>query len=146
MPPPRGYDAWWKFVLENDIKIVDDYDRIMADVYPYHALSPQMFRARVDAQRSRDFTFMMNISFAGVTLAGDRADAARPKSLKSMIDGFRYALPEDFETEIVGSDHDLGAVILGWDQRERAQELIEDGECEFVHRPFAVRSSLPHGV
>ncbi|KAJ9122403.1 hypothetical protein QFC22_001826 [Naganishia vaughanmartiniae] len=128
MPPPRGYDAWWKFVLENDIKIVDDYDRIMADIYPYHALSPPMFRARVDAQKTRDFTYMMNITADGVTLDGDRAEASRPKSLKAMIDGFRYALPEDFETEIVGSDHDLGAVILGWDQRERAQELIEDGQ------------------
>jgi hypothetical protein len=41
-----------------------------------------------------------------------------------MIDGFRYALPEDFTTELVGSDHDLGAVILGWDQRERAQAWL----------------------
>ncbi|KAJ9095384.1 hypothetical protein QFC19_007629 [Naganishia cerealis] len=128
MPPPKGFDAWWKFVLENDVKIVDDFDRIMSDIYPYHALSPQMFRSRVNDQRTRDFTYMMNITYDEVTLAGDRGDASRPVSLKAMIDGFRYALPEDFETEIVGSDHDLGAVILGWDQKERAHELIEDGE------------------
>jgi hypothetical protein len=24
MLPPKGFDAWWKFVIEKDIKIVDD--------------------------------------------------------------------------------------------------------------------------
>lgn len=140
MPPPKGFDAWWKFVLENDIKIVDDYDRIMYDIYPYHALSPEMFRARVEKQKARDFTFTMNVSYASVTLGGDRGEASRPQSLKAMIDGFRYALPEDFATELVGSDHDLGAVILGWDQRERAQELIEDGECKSEGRADAAEA------
>lgn len=23
-PPPRGFDKWWKFAMENDVKIVDD--------------------------------------------------------------------------------------------------------------------------
>jgi hypothetical protein len=55
--PFACFDAWWKFVLENDIKIVDDYDRIMYDIYPYHALSPEMFKARVEKQKARDFTF-----------------------------------------------------------------------------------------
>jgi hypothetical protein len=132
MPPPKGFDAWWAFVLENEVKIVDDYDRIMYDIKPYHALSPAMFRERVEKQKTRDFTFTMDISYASVSLGGDRAEASRPQSLKAMIDGFRYALPEDFATEIVGSDHDLGAVILGWDQRERAEELIEDGQCESI--------------
>ena len=24
MLPPKGFDAWWKFVIDKDIKIVDD--------------------------------------------------------------------------------------------------------------------------
>ena len=26
-PPPRGFDVWWAYVKDNDVKIVDDVSR-----------------------------------------------------------------------------------------------------------------------
>ncbi len=27
MDPPKGFEKWWEFVVENDVKIVDDVSR-----------------------------------------------------------------------------------------------------------------------
>lgn len=128
MDPPRGFDAWWKFVVDEDIKIVDDYDRIWRDIAPFHALTPKMFRERAEKLKKVDFTWTFKVTHDAITASGPRADASRPKSLKDMIDGFRHRLPADFEAEFTGSDHDLGSWVLGEDQRERALELVSEGK------------------
>lgn len=51
--------------------------------------------------------------------------------MKNLIQGFLGYLPEGFEVEFTGSDHDLGSQVLGQDQRERAMELAVKGEREF---------------
>jgi hypothetical protein len=50
--------------------------------------------------------------------------------MKNLIQGFLGYLPEGFEVEFTGSDHDLGSQVLGQDQRERALELAVKGERE----------------
>lgn len=127
MPPPKGFDAWWKFVIDEDIKIVDDYDRIYEDIIPFHALHPSLFRQRAEALKGTDFTWTFRLTPNAVEAVGPRAEAGRPQSLKGLFDGFRHRLPEDFDIEFTGSDHDLGSWILGDDQRERAMELVQEG-------------------
>lgn len=127
MLPPKGFDAWWKFVIDKDIKIVDDYDRIFQDILPFHALSPATLRQRAHVLPATDFTYTLHISSDTVSITGDRATASRPKSMLGMIEGFRHFLPEDFSLDITGSDHDLGSWVLGQDQRDRAVELVKQG-------------------
>lgn len=128
MDPPKGFDAWWKFVVDEDVKIVDDYDRIWKDIAPFHALTPKLFRERAKKLQKVDFTWTFKVTRDAIVASGPRADASRPQSLKDMIDGFRHRLPADFEVEITGSDHDLGSWVLGEDQRERALELVSEGK------------------
>jgi hypothetical protein len=47
-----------------------------------------------------------------------------------LMDGFRGYLPEGFEVQVTGSDHDLGSWVLGSDQREKAMELVREGQRE----------------
>ncbi|KAI0045617.1 glycosyltransferase family 90 protein [Auriscalpium vulgare] len=44
--PPKGFDAWWKFVQENNVRLVDEYDGLVGDLEPYWNISAAEFRRR----------------------------------------------------------------------------------------------------
>ena len=46
--PPKGFDEWFKYALEKDVKIIDDYDAINEDLLPFMSLSGEELRRRVD--------------------------------------------------------------------------------------------------
>ena len=50
--------------------------------------------------------------------------------MRNLIQGILGYLPEGFEVDFTGSDHDLGSQVLGQDQRDRAVELALKGERE----------------
>ncbi|WRT67758.1 uncharacterized protein IL334_004730 [Kwoniella shivajii] len=126
MSPPVGFDIWFDFCQRHNIKIVDDYDQLMRDLLPHHALNPSTFIARSKALEGTGFTYTLDISKQAVTLSGERSIAARPKHLQRLIGGFMNDLPEGFYLRITGSDHDTGSVVLGKDQRERAMQLVRE--------------------
>ncbi|WVR06338.1 hypothetical protein IAU60_003369 [Kwoniella sp. DSM 27419] len=128
MPPPAGFDVWFDFCQKNGVRIVDEYDLLMKDLLPHHALSPALFLQRSKALEGQSFTYTLDISKQGVDLVGDRAWAARPKHLQTLINGFKAHLPEGFYLRVTGSDHDTGSTVLGKDQRSRAMELVKQGK------------------
>jgi hypothetical protein len=44
--PPRGFDHWWRFVQENNVLMVDEYNAIAEDLKPFWELLPSEFRRR----------------------------------------------------------------------------------------------------
>lgn len=54
--PPKGFDKWWQFCVDNEVKIVDDYNQINHDIEPFLALSPEFFRERVRELDGTQFT------------------------------------------------------------------------------------------
>lgn len=50
--PPLGFDEWWTFAQENNVKIIDDYDNLMKDLAPFRALSGEEIRRRSDQVRT----------------------------------------------------------------------------------------------
>nr|WVH01971.1 beta-1,2-xylosyltransferase 1 [Naematelia aurantialba] len=128
MRPPLGFDAWFAFCQENGIKIVDDYDQMMKDILPHHALPPHIFIQRMDELEGTTFTYTLDISSDSIELSGPRADKDRPKHLLRLFSGLREHLPPGFRVKVTGSDHDTGSTVLGRDQRQRAMELVKTGE------------------
>lgn len=121
--PPRGFDRWWAYCQEHDVKIVDDYDQIEHDVEPFFALSPQVFRDRVEALETADFTYHLQVGPNVETRrSGLRADATRAKQFESLVGPLREWIPQDLQLHV--SDHDLGSWIVGADQRELAIQRI----------------------
>ncbi|ORY28493.1 hypothetical protein BCR39DRAFT_534920 [Naematelia encephala] len=137
MNPPLGFDAWFEFCQQNGIKIVDDYDQMMKDLLPHHALPPQLFIQRMDELEGTTFTYTLDISSENIELNGPRADKDRPKHLLRLFSGLREHLPPGFHVKVTGSDHDTGSTVLGRDQRQRAMELVKEGqhfeEAELKH-------------
>lgn len=39
--PPKGFDHWWNYVQEYDIKLPDEYDQIYNDLEPYWGMDPR---------------------------------------------------------------------------------------------------------
>jgi hypothetical protein len=128
--PPAGFDKWWTFCEENNVKIRDEYDQLMKDLLPHHALEPSTFIKRSKALQGSVFTYNMEVTQKGVTTSGPRSESARPKMMENLVSGFRSYLPDDFEVKVVVSDHDTGSEVLGHDQRAQAMGLVKEGKRE----------------
>lgn len=127
LDPPAGFDKWWAFCEKNNVTIRDEYDQLMKDLIPHHALEPATFIKRSTALQSTDFTYTLEVSKGDVRVSGPRSTSARPRHMSNLVGGFREWLPEGFELKAVVSDHDTGSDVLGHDQRERAMELVKQG-------------------
>jgi hypothetical protein len=128
--PPRGFDLWFKYAQDNNVKLVDEFDLMMRDVLAHHALDPKTYVNRTRVLEGQPFTYTVDITNNEVKVTGPREKNPRPKKLAGMIDGFRSFLPPGFNVRITGSDHDVSSVVLGKDQRKRAMEHVRKGECE----------------
>ena len=56
--PPKGFDQWYDFAVEHDIKIIDDYDAIWEDLEPFWAFDGPELRRRVDQVSSRVYVVL----------------------------------------------------------------------------------------
>lgn len=45
--PPKGFDEWFTFAVENNVTIIDEYDSLVKDLSPFWKLSGKDFRERV---------------------------------------------------------------------------------------------------
>jgi hypothetical protein len=50
--PPKGFDEWFKFTQQNNVKIIDEYDGLMQDMEPFWSLSGEEIRRRSRQVRS----------------------------------------------------------------------------------------------
>ena len=44
--PPKGFDEWFKFVQQSDVKMIDEYDGLVQDLEPFWELSGEEIRRR----------------------------------------------------------------------------------------------------
>lgn len=144
LPPPVGFDSWFKFCQDNDIKFIDDvgqttvnaniqYDKMMHDLVPHRALSPKKLKERTAAwsdPKVGNHVYKLHVSPEAVTLNGGQIDPGRVGALRNLVDGFKEYLPAGMDIDIAGWNHDMGSAVLGRDQWERASELFSMGECE----------------
>ncbi|KAH7106860.1 hypothetical protein BKA62DRAFT_740679 [Auriculariales sp. MPI-PUGE-AT-0066] len=118
MDPPKGFDEWWSFAVENDVKVIDDYDNLMRDLAPFRALSGEEIRRRVyqvghlpsiDLVRLRDgVSSTLNIQNG----FNDSEVSARAKGFRVMIEKFQHTLPDlDFPINAKAE----GRVLVPWE-------------------------------
>jgi hypothetical protein len=44
--PPKGFDQWWRFVQQNKVKMVDEFDGLVKDLEPFWKMTGEEFRLR----------------------------------------------------------------------------------------------------
>ena len=47
MDPPKGFEDWYAFAVQNNVKIIDEYDGLMEDLEPFRDMSGEELRRRV---------------------------------------------------------------------------------------------------
>ncbi|KAI0265424.1 hypothetical protein BC834DRAFT_825063 [Gloeopeniophorella convolvens] len=119
--PPKGFDAWWQFVQDNDVKIVDDYDGLVSDLEPFWEISGAEFRARaLQAAQELPSVDLVRIRDGGAEAVNvkprmDSDDISmRARSFLLMVEKFRKTLPDlDFAINARSE----GRVLVPWEYR-----------------------------
>jgi hypothetical protein len=57
--PPKGFDAWWRFVHANNVKMVDDYDGLISDLEPFWGMTGEEFRQRAFQVCTPRYSFIL---------------------------------------------------------------------------------------
>lgn len=96
-PPPPGFDEWYKFAVDNNAVIIDEYDQLMEDLQPFWLLSGEEIRKRcvdvgllpsvdlVRVENGKTRTIDVNTGF------DDAEVGARAKGFRVMLEKFQGA-------------------------------------------------------
>lgn len=93
-PPPKGFDAWWNFTQENDVKMIDEYDGMIDDLKPFWSLSGEEIRRRSVQVGHLPSIQLVRIRDGSATVENVNPDfqdteiSARPKGFRSMLTKF----------------------------------------------------------
>ncbi|KAA1080927.1 F-actin-capping protein subunit alpha [Puccinia graminis f. sp. tritici] len=113
--PPRGYDRWWSWASQNNVKLLDEYDYLHKSIEPFFALPPQVFRQRASALASDQtkwatMIFVVSIRNGQLSLSGHQANIGpRPKEMVELLKDIAHLLPD---MDIPISVEDLPAVSV----------------------------------
>ncbi|KAG8770085.1 capsule-associated protein CAP1 [Ceratobasidium sp. 428] len=98
--PPRGFDEWFAFVKENDVKIVDEYDSMVQDLEPFWGLEGREMRRRAEQVGELASIDLVHIKNGNATLVNvERGNngsevSARAQGFAKMIEKFQHRLPD----------------------------------------------------
>jgi hypothetical protein len=59
--PPKGFDVWWEFAMENQLVLPDEYDRINLDLAPFFALPKAEMKRRMQMVEDMKETFTLAV-------------------------------------------------------------------------------------
>jgi len=92
--PPKGFDEWWNFAQKHKVKMVDEYDGLMADLEPFRDLSGEELRRRsyqVGRLPSIDLVRVRSGNVLVINIKSNFKDtevSARAHGFRDMIEGF----------------------------------------------------------
>ncbi|TDL17937.1 glycosyltransferase family 90 protein [Rickenella mellea] len=130
--PPRGFGDWWKFAVEHNAKLVDEYDGMNEDLEPFWELPGEELRRRavqignfptINLVRLRDGkAVLMNIE------KGHSEDTSSAKGFLRLIVKFQSKLPDmDFPINVL----DQSRVLVPWEHRH-FPNATEQNSSEFT--------------
>ncbi|WRT70499.1 uncharacterized protein IL334_007497 [Kwoniella shivajii] len=128
--PPKGFDKWWNYVVENDVLLPDEYDQINKDLYPFRALSPRDLNKRIKEASKLSDTYTLKMKRGSMRTnvfysADIKGANERLEQQVELIKPITHMLPD---MEVVWSIHDTPRTIIGWDHRRELSEHVEEDE------------------
>ncbi|KAH7929024.1 glycosyltransferase family 90 protein [Leucogyrophana mollusca] len=127
--PPRGFDEWWTFAQENNVKLVDEYDLLMEDMAPFWNLTGEELRRRalqVGQLPSIDLVRINagNIEDVRIEKAyKDTERGHRSLGFRRLLEKFAHKLPDmDFPINAKAE----GRVLVPWEHRNFPNLTLQD--------------------
>ncbi|KIM53983.1 glycosyltransferase family 90 protein [Scleroderma citrinum Foug A] len=133
--PPRGFDDWWEFATQNDVKLVDEYDAIFEDLGPFWLLSGREFR-----ERAHEAGQLPSIDLVRI-LDGEAIDFKVQKKFKDQEKGHRSLgfrrLLEKYQHKLPNMDFPInakaeGRVLVPWENQQYSNLTFESSVDEFT--------------
>ncbi|KAI0752756.1 capsular associated protein [Daedaleopsis nitida] len=93
--PPRGFDDWWQFALDNDVVMLDEYDNIHEDLAPFWEISGEDLRSRASLAAYLPHVDVVRVKDGKATavnvMEGEESEdvSARAKGFLLMINSFQ---------------------------------------------------------
>ncbi|KAF8624337.1 hypothetical protein AX17_007165 [Amanita inopinata Kibby_2008] len=128
--PPKGFDEWFRFAVQNNVKMVDEYNGLMEDLEPFWAISGEELRRRsrqVAALPSIDLVLIEDGEAKAVSVLKDgfyHMEAnARADGFAQMLHRFVKKLPDmAFPVNAIAE----GRVLVPWEYRAYPNTTLQD--------------------
>ncbi|KAJ2905208.1 hypothetical protein MKZ38_006114 [Zalerion maritima] len=117
IPPPPGFDKWFKFAQARNVVMVDEFDAIRDMMLPFWGLKPSVIRERAREMLGNPENMMLGIMIrdGNVTYASGGRDWMQ-NALKGMMAGF---VKELGDLDLVFNVHDEPRVAVVHDTLDR---------------------------
>ncbi|KAF7973084.1 hypothetical protein HWV62_16284 [Athelia sp. TMB] len=135
--PPRGFDEWWKFAKENNVKMIDEYDGLVEDLAPFWEMSGEELRRRAWQIASFDSIDLVRVQDGNTTienLSEGTDPGARAKGFRDMLFKFKSKLPDmDFPVNTKSE----GRILVPWELRKYPNITEQEGSQGFDPKTFS---------
>lgn len=139
--PPKGFDDWFNFAIENNVTMIDEYDSLMKDFLPFWELSGQEFRERVHLAGRLPSIELVELKDGNTTMLEikknyiDKEGKSRASGFQRMMDKFVHKLPDMYFP--INSKAE-GRILVPWEQKQdtpshNSSESLNKLVDEFVH-------------
>ena len=121
MSPPKGFDLWYQFAVDNGAVIIDEYDQLLRDLTPFWLFSGEEVRRRciqVGFLPSVDLVRIENGTTRTIDVSkgfDDSEVGARAKGFRVMLEKFQKHLPDmDFPI----NEKAEGRILVPWEENQ----------------------------
>lgn len=108
--------------------MIDEFDLIERDLHVFRALTPESLHKRVEYMREKfDMTWGIRIENGQMTREGPLAHHDRAKGVRDLVKRFLHEVPDML---MWYNGHDIARTMIPWEEKDRLEQLVEDGRCE----------------
>ncbi|KAL4061999.1 glycosyltransferase family 90 protein [Scleroderma citrinum] len=128
--PPRGFDDWWEFATQNDVKLIDEFDAIFEDLAPFWSLSGKEFRDRahevgqlpsIDLVRIQDGEA---IDFKVQKKFKDQEKGHRSLGFRRLVEKYQHKVLPNMDFPINAKAE--GRVLVPWEYQQYSNLTYQD--------------------
>lgn len=117
MPPPPHFKEWYRFALEHDTRLIDEYDVIYDTLLPFWSLEPKVIRERTREALGYENALMgASIRDGVVRTIGKGQDDYQETATVEMITPFARWLPD---MDLAFNRNDESRVLIPHEDLER---------------------------
>ncbi|KNZ61972.1 hypothetical protein VP01_1329g9 [Puccinia sorghi] len=138
-PPPTGFKEWFIWAQENDVKLIDEYDRINELIEPFWALPPHVLRNRTEQEGKNDAFSTFIVKNGTVKAIGPKKDAPRTIDQLKLLEVIVPHLPD---VNVTMSHHDGPSVFMDWTTKQRHLDHARAGKIlppELIDKLMGIR-------
>ncbi|KAH9459375.1 hypothetical protein Pst134EA_033027 [Puccinia striiformis f. sp. tritici] len=123
--PPKGFLEWFNWAQENQVKLVDEFDRVNELIEPFWAIPPNVLRNRTEEAGKNEAFSTFIIKDGTVKPIGSKKDVGRTIDQLKLLEVIVPHLPD---VNVTMSHHDGPSVFMDWKTKQRHLDHARAGK------------------